>query len=315
LHIELTRELELGVTYTIQLRPGIRTAAGGTFDRVVESQFTMLSLRLPAEPFPQDGATEESPHVPLAWSPTERSAGPVSYRVYGGSDSAAVAARAVPLLAHTTTAYLYAPNPWAFGRSLYWSVTAVNDSVGERVDGPVWRFDTVSEVTPIDSVDVRVNQFGHVVDERVFCAGVSVNPAPGVNCAVQWRLAEVNPLKLAGARMEFSSGSSNPPIISLYTIVTPWSACEMANPGPPFTDESSGRLAEAMAITPSRQRIESSALTAHIEGTIRGLPLDGYILRTSRAGSFRITDREEPATLRLYFYRADASSARLRLDR
>ena len=42
-------------------------------------QFTVIGLRRPGHPFPQDGAVDESPVATLAWDATERSAGDIAY--------------------------------------------------------------------------------------------------------------------------------------------------------------------------------------------------------------------------------------------
>lgn len=55
LHLQPLAALRLGWTYTIQLRPGVRSASGATFERPFESQFSMLSVRVPADALPGSG--------------------------------------------------------------------------------------------------------------------------------------------------------------------------------------------------------------------------------------------------------------------
>lgn len=208
------------------------------------------------------------------------------------------------------TPYLFAPAPWGLGRRVYWSIRVVNDSTQESADGPVWRFDTLAPGTPIDSFEVQPEQFGYVRDERVFCNYGGIDVGPLTNAAVQWKFRQVgSPLRLAGARLEFTTFPENPPGVGVHTIVTPWEACTMRYPGPPYTDDVNGRLAGSRVIGPGRIRVESSAFTAHVEAMIRGLPVDGYILRSSAQVSLGVTGRDG-ALMRVYFYRVTTPAPR-----
>jgi hypothetical protein len=310
LHIEYDPPLELGRTYTIELRPGVRTAAGGGLARVFESQFTVLSVRVPADPIPARNTPDESPHVTLGWLATERSAGPVSYEIYAGDDSSAVATRAVAPLARVRTPYHFPAQSWGLGRRVHWSIRAVNDSTGEWADGPVWTFETLPAGTAIDSLEVGIDEYGYIRFERVFCNLGVISAGPNVPSAARWRLRELGaPLKLARVRLDLTATFTNPSGIALYTIVTPWSACAIRNPGPPYTDEIDGRLAGSIPISDRGLRVESSRLTAHAEAMIRGFPVDGYIIRGGGDVTFQVQGREG-VVYRVWYYRPTSWAAR-----
>lgn len=59
--------LTLSETYTVELRPGLMTADGGTFDEVWFWQFTVFGLRRLEAPKPDSGATGQPPLATLGW--------------------------------------------------------------------------------------------------------------------------------------------------------------------------------------------------------------------------------------------------------
>ena len=76
--------LALSETYTVELRPGLATADGGTFQDTWFWQFTVFGLRRLTMPKPDSAATEQPPLAPLAWSGSDATAGGVVYDLYSG---------------------------------------------------------------------------------------------------------------------------------------------------------------------------------------------------------------------------------------
>ena len=66
----------------------------------------------------------------------------LSYDVYVGADSAAVASRAVPPFQTSSPFYLPSQS-WPLAQEFYWSVVARNQTTDEHLEGPVWRFETM----------------------------------------------------------------------------------------------------------------------------------------------------------------------------
>ena len=98
--IRLTPQAQLALlrTYTVELTPGVRTAAGAQLAQTYFWQFTTNGLRRLENPFPESGSAGASPFGLLRWGGTESSAGTIRYDVFVGADSARIAARGVPAL-------------------------------------------------------------------------------------------------------------------------------------------------------------------------------------------------------------------------
>jgi hypothetical protein len=136
----------------------------------------------PANPFPQDGATEIAADTVLAWN----ASGATSYDVAFGN------ANPPPMLIADQTTPIIAPTLVA-GTTYYWQVTARNAS-GSTV-GPVWTFTTAPTTPPPSSLTL-------------------LNPANGatgvpITATLQWTAADA-------MNYDVAFGTANPP----PTIVT-----------------------------------------------------------------------------------------------
>jgi len=154
--------LQLRRTYTVELTEGVRTTdgaglpPGGWF-----FQFTTNSVRRPADARPRAGVAGESPFVMLSWDSTEAAAGNITYEVWSGLDSTAIAVRAGTPTGTSTRAHWLPSTGWPLGARVYWAVTVVNATTGERFPGPVLGFETVAAGTAVDSILVRAQDYGY----------------------------------------------------------------------------------------------------------------------------------------------------------
>jgi hypothetical protein len=287
LHIVPLERLELRHTYTIELTPSLRFADGATLGQSFTSQFTTNSLRRVESPLPMDGQGGESPFVALRWGGlTEGGYGQVRYEIHVASDPAQAADPGQPALA-TVLDPLYLPKTrWRQDGPNYWAIHAIHSTTGERMVGPVWRFDTLPADAPYDSVLAPFMDFTWV--QRTTpnrCTGSLLEMGPDVLCVLRWRLGPPDStVRLAGAAFEMSAQAGTPAPgpngPSVWYATSTWTACDATYPGPPFTDEAEGRLADAFARTPNVIRFSSDALAAHVEATRRLGGLYGYLFRS-----------------------------------
>src|SRR5206468_2177856 len=92
-HVTPLATLALFKTYTVELSPDIRSADGARLGSSVFWQFGTTSVRSPTARSPYDRGID-SPFVTLVWGGNETTPGSLSYALYTGTDSAAVAGRA-----------------------------------------------------------------------------------------------------------------------------------------------------------------------------------------------------------------------------
>jgi Bacterial Ig-like domain len=280
--------LELLRTHTVTFSDGLRAADGATLGGEFFWQFTTSSVRAPARPFPPTGSTFESPFVRLSWDATESTAGAARYTIYVSPDSAAVATRAVPPLAVLNTA-VYLPNqPWSLGTKLCWAVDAENMSTQEASAGPVWRFETLPQGTPVDSMVVPAVQWGSArrisgLPDLVSCFGQSFSVGNNYNGAIDWNLDALGAdVRLADVSLLMSPSSSSTSLTgrveTIYGTTDAWEACGIVPAGPPYPDQTFGALATGVPTAASRLLFASVRLTAHVEARIRGAALTGYTL-------------------------------------
>jgi len=302
--------LALRRTYTVELTPGIATADGGSFPEAYYWQFSTNSLRRPGTPSPANNAVGESPVTGLFWSPTEPSAGDIRYRVYVSTDSEQVATHGVtPWVVGLSGRYL--PNVrWTYETTLFWSVTAVNQTTSEELQGPVWWFRTVPADTPVDSLMIQPFNLGYFDTrlQRWFCG--SFYSGPQFSNAARWNLSSVDPgIKLAGVKLTVAPISASNPLSTYFPTVSAhvaeWQACNTQFIGPPPIDET-GPLSDGVFESSSLLSYSADLLAAHVEATARRRSgFYGYSLRTARQlimspGEFR---------LKLYYYPASAAPA------
>ena len=296
--------LALNRTYTIELSPHVATADGAALGGVYFWQFTTNGLRRFSQPGPPDGSTFESPFAGMVWDQTETTAGAVQYAVFMGSDSAAVAARAVTPDIVSTWARWLPRTRWPFGATVYWSVRATNLTLNEVMDGPVWRFEVLPDGLPIDSLTVNARHWGFY-DRRprvpVSQCGASMTIGPDVVTGIRWPLEDLpRTLKVAGFSLRmFTTAQTEFPsrVPSLWGGTEPWSSCALGYPGPPWTDETRGALAVGTYLGGNQYRIESDMLTAHVEATLRYHTLYGYVFRADRVSTYT-----PPSEVKLYYY-------------
>ena len=298
-------QLALLRTYTVEITSGVRTAAGHALAPGFW-QFRTNGLRRMVNPTPASGTTNESPFAFLSWGETETSAGAIVYRIYAGADSAAVAARGVPV-ATGSAPYLVPNHPWGFANRLYWTVTAINQTSNERLDSPVWSFETLPAGLPVDSTVVSASEWGYFdrTLNLVTCRGEFLFAGSRYNGAIHWPQRETAPgLKLARARIRMYGVAGNPltGAPTIYAVKDPWASCSYTT----FTPTAEGiKLADAFRITGTPYiGFESDTLTARIEAVGRGGPVYGFSLRASTTVSFLSpTYGADGPLLMLYYYR------------
>jgi len=306
-------ELALRRTYTVELTPAITTSDGTPLSSGTFWQFTTIGVRVPGTPYPENGAIDESPSAALLWAPNESGVGPIAYDVYIAPDSESVASHAVTPQHEIWDSRVLANPRWAFSSTLYWSVTAHNLETGESTDGPVWRFSTLAEGTPIDSLLVPARHWEYVtrLTPTVRCFQTTLNVGPSSRSVIRWDTESVSStFKLAGARMQLAIGTqSNPGSRGLSVLPTTidWPQCEIFYGGPPFADPDLGTLATASIISvnniPAYYRFTSDALTSHVEASIRHHRLSGYLLGATIDSSIPAPITGGSSTLMIYYYR------------
>lgn len=291
-------------THTVVLSTAIRTAAGEPLAHAYEWQFRVVGVRDPAPLVPDPGATYESPVAAPEWTPTESAAGDVVYEFHAGPDSATVAARLGPPLRVHPYAVFLPDTAWALGSRVWWAVSTVNRTLGERSDGPVSRFDVLPAGTPTDSVGFQIVRYGHRSSTGSgSCNQSSINCGPGYNTAMVWNSATVTARRIASARVE-ANISDTTQLVSLYGPDRAFDVCALQFPGPPFPDPALPRLARSTRAAGSRRLFfQSVPLTAQVERTLRGRAFPGFLPQTGRTvdlygGIFA----PQPPSIRIVYY-------------
>lgn len=295
-------QLALRRTHTVEITPRVHTQDGGAFASTWFWQFTTNSLRYLDPPDPPAGATNVSPVTPLVWNGTEASAGGVIYQIYSGPDSAQVAARTGTPVA-TTRFYSFATTPRPPG-ALYWAVHAVNQSTGETLDSPVWRFEVIADGTPVDSVIVALRWWGYFFTPRpaLTCNPAQLPTGASYISAARWDVGAIpTRTQLAAAALLCNTTTVIDVALrvpSIYATTAPVrDNCLIINPGPPFADEALGPLAFARSGPANQLRYDTALFASHLQATINGGGFGGYMLRSS--GTVIYTTQE----LKLYYYR------------
>jgi hypothetical protein len=323
--IRLTPQVTLALlrTYTVELTRGVETAAGQPLAQTYFWQFTTNGLRRLENPFPESGATGASPFGMLRWGGTEPTAGTIRYEVFVGPDSGLIAARGVPALGAVTEAAYLPRVSWGTGGRLYWAINSTNQTNGEHLAGPVWRFETLPAETPVDSVTVPMADWAYYREpqRQLVCNGPSIVSFPTSNNGIHWQF-DPGPgdLVLAGARLHMSVVGTGVNFnlapyqpVFIQGLGDPWLPC-VVEPIFPRAD-SRGALAGGTQIgTTSRVRFEGDAFTAHLEAAVRFGYGYGYRLWTNvslsvaspNANTSPLTD----PVLTLYYYRASAPAGR-----
>jgi hypothetical protein len=279
--------LGLRQTYTIELAAGLRFADGRTLGEGFAWQFTTNSLRRVQSPLPMDGRVEQSPFIALRWGGlTEATAGPVTYEIHAGPDSASAVDPTLPALGNLAAPPFVPRVRWRQDGPNYWAIHARNAATGERLVGPAWRFDTFPATAAYDSIPVGVVDWNWVESSntvRQRCTEDSLVIGPNMLSTIRWSLAPLDTqLRLVGASIELSPRYATVAATagaSVWSTTGSFSGCAHTYPSSPGTDEANGRLADAVVLGPTRIRFSSDALAAHVEATKRLGGFYGYLFR------------------------------------
>jgi hypothetical protein len=196
---------------------------------------------------------------------------------------------------------------------VYWSVTARNLTVGESVDGPVWRFRPVPESAPADSVVVPL-VYSYWPDNYGFpvCDPDSLliypSPAPRWSSAAKWAFDAIPPdTRLTGAAFVLSvwPGYEDrlPGRTAICTAKFSWQYC--LSPWPERqTAYRDAFLAEAVRTGPTTVRFESDTLSAHLQAMVRhqAFGLHGYTFSSGVRIDFRAPGSSHASPSRLVLY-------------
>ena len=280
--------LNLQTTYTVEMSPRVRAAGGDSLGATAFFQFTTNSLRRPRYDRPTVDAIE-GPHTSLMWSGNGLISGNISYEIYVGEDSAAVAARLVPYIQRAVFLYYLPRAKWPQGVRVYWAVTAINLSTGERLDGAVTRFRTYAADVPVDSVFVPIADWGgrSQTSTTQQCTVQLLNASPAHNAGIRFGVAGLSTtLKVADARIELPvpdlyAASINTIAPLIHFAQNDWVTCAFSYPGPPFPEVNSLLATGAASSMANKAVFASDAVGAFLEGQARRLSYYGIVLRSS----------------------------------
>jgi hypothetical protein len=293
-------ELFISRTYTVRLEAGLATAEGKALDQPYFWQFKTRGVRTLRDPYPPDRTTGESPFTALSWDSTGAPSALVIYEIYINEDSAAVAERRPRPFAQTHRPNYVPRSAWGFG-TRWWAITMTSPATGERLDGPVWRFDTVARDTPTDTMTVTLNDWGYYDTQNgeSNCFGRSYKTGLRFRSAIRWNLAGVGPRKLAGAQMllAYVPAGSGFPGPSIFPSLDDWYACGITATGPPHI-EAAGAVGFGRLVDPGLILVASDALTAHLEAMLRRRGFYGYVVAAPEA-----TFLADGSTLTLRWFR------------
>jgi hypothetical protein len=221
----------------------------------------------------------------------------------------------------TVAPRLLASPHWDFSTSVYWAVTAHNLDTGESLDGPVWHFTTLPASTPIDSLVLPVLHWSTVrrIPSGPTCNSSQLALGPDIHSVCRWGTEDVDPnLKLAGVALRFVTGSIPSPGsrgVAIWATTSDWPICQIVLGGPPFADEEVGQLAAAEITfvnnVPAFFRLNSDALTSHVEAGIRHHRLYGYEFRAQLATNLTAPSSNGTNSFTVYYYRLPEPAARL----
>lgn len=322
--------LQLRRTYTIELGPGVHTADGGGFaNGGWFFQFTTNSARRPLSPRPRAGDAGESPYVMTTWDSTEVSAGAITYDLWTGVDSAAIAARVGTRTATITRARWLPTTAWALGQKNYWSVTVINGTTGERLLGPVQSFTTLPLGTPEDSVISKADQAGYnyiiggvsPIYPYQYCSGDSIASAPGTQGWMTFPLSALPAdVHVASARIEVYTYDHYVARVP-NTVMTLWSSqhswplpCRSSVQYPDWLPVKDQAVAFGRQESGRRLVYMSDLLAAHVEASVRRGGFYGYEFVSSQRLAYvspRTLDNNSAyfPYLKIHYYRTPPEPA------
>jgi hypothetical protein len=311
--IDAGGELALFATHTVEFRPGLRTADGDSLGQTYFWQFTTLGVRLPRAPYPEEGATGESPFAELLWQGTETTAGPIFYDLFTGADSGAVAARTSASTRVAAAQYLPGAK-WPQDTPFFWSVRANNQNTGDQSDGPVWRFEPLPTSTPVDSMVVRPSNwlYGTLRSTspnyiyNASCKSSIILVDASYDNLETWDFSALGPgLRLAGSALVvsptafFADGQTHG--LTLWSARSLGTICVLNAAAPLDLPERGPLLSAAEVIPGKRLRFQSDALSTFAESVVRHGNLDGTVF--SSASRIDLQTLTPPLALTLYVYR------------
>ena len=287
--------LALRHTYTVEIGSGMKTAEGTSLSTGAwYFQFGTNGERRPSTPRPHPGDSNESPFVMVSWDSTELAAGNISYELWSGLDSTAVAARAGSPTATLSKSRWLPTVAWPLGQRVFWSVTVVNGTIGERLDGPVQSFSTLPAGFVEDSLAVKASDYGYSflmssnpVNPYQFCSQDSVASFGGITCWLSFPLGALPAdVHVASARIQawvwaYDVDRLVTSPVFLWSSKYAW--IHPCKPSFNFTDQlpsSDQTLAQARQVTPGGRQVvfQSDLLASHVEASVRRGGFFGYQL-------------------------------------
>jgi hypothetical protein len=261
--------LDLRRTHTAVLTPRLHTATGGAFDTTFAWQFTTVGVRFPAHSEPATGSSFESPVTPLYWTSTDGNVGPVEYRVWISTDSAAVAAETAP--SFTTSAAQYLPfSRWTPSVTQFWRVRVRNLETGDVAASRVWSFTVAPTDAPVDSVILPIASMGSYdrVNRRWACPNMTTNTNNTGVVAIDYSSFD-STWVVFDARLTMQTGAIfSSRTARLFSMDVDWIPCDPRYPGsPPIPDN--GLIAQTEVIEPPVTFV-GPRFASEIQARIRG---------------------------------------------
>lgn len=235
--------LGLQKAYTVVLSTRLHATDGTPLPAEYTWQFVTNTVRRARYDFPLPD-TLRSRVVMLQWSsPDVAAGGVVQYELYAGTDSAAVAGRTLPYL-YRGTGTTYVPRTeWPAGTRVYWAISAVQTSSGERIASPATHFDTTPVDAPTQSVTIPVVDWGGLRSgSRVqLCSFPDLTVGPLYAAGMHFPTGGY-PIgaRVKSVRLDMRRAASTVPATTIWMApaTSVWTNCSANYPGPPFGDPS-----------------------------------------------------------------------------
>jgi len=289
--------LQLQRTYTVEFSTAVRGADGTPLAPGVFYQFTTNSLRRPSTDFPVAGAFE-GPVVTLGWGGTQGPSSNILYELYASTDSNAVIARTAPMLTRSVFTRFVPNVAWPMGSTIYWSLTAENQTTHERLAGNLVSFRTLDASTPLDSVTIPAHDHGSkgaTIFTSQTCSNQSFMAGGAFNGALHWEVDQIpGDARLQSATLELNIYPTDTSTVqgsqpALWMAQNDWVPCTINSPGPPYYEQT-GFLASATTEDSKSAMFASDRLAGLLEAQMRGRGLlYGTLVRASHAVTFHST--------------------------
>lgn len=324
LRIVPTVRLALRRTYTVEIGPGMKTAEGASLTTGAWFfQFGTNAARRPTTARPLAGTLNESAFVMASWDSTELSAGNISYELWSGLDSSAVAARSGLPAAITTRAQWLPSVAWPLGQRIFWSVTVVNATAGERLDGAVQSFTTIPAGLVEDSLLVKATDYGYSylqpqnpVNPYQYCSQDSIASVPsGYTTWLSFPLGALPAdVHVASARIEANAWPHDVDRLaatSLWIWSSKYAWIHPCKPSYNFPDQlpsADQLLATGRQVTPGGRLVvfQSDLLASHVEASVRRGGFFGYQFTSSQRVAWVSPHQIDPTYhpwIKIHYYR------------